>query len=241
MQPEPSISTNESNSEQNRPTSGAAGPGAERQPPSAGTKARFSPVRVLITTLVGLALAAAAAAVWVFGLPAPVTAWFQPALVPATGQVFFEGKPIAGGLIQTLPLDGQPDGAMGIVQEDGRFSFQTQVGDRYVDGIYVGRHKVAVNYGQPKMLGVIPLVPEKYFSLGTTDLTIDVRKDSTKPHFEFRLEGELTEEAQRVLGRIEDDEARPQPGAGRRGPRGGPPPGVGHGPRPADPAPEATE
>jgi hypothetical protein len=200
---------------------------AEREPTTAAgrTKPRFSVVRVLVITVVLVALAGAVVAISAFGLPASIQGWFDPALVPATGRVFHEGKPIPAGTILTAPLDGQPTGAIGLVQEDGRFKFETQVNDRYVDGIYVGRHKVAVNYGQPKMMGVIPLVPEKYFTLSGTVLTINVSQDPAKNDFEFKLEGELTQEALRALGRLPENESEPR-ATRRGGPRGSPPEGV---------------
>jgi len=190
------------------------------------TASGFSSKRVFLVLFPIVAIALAGAAIAAYGLPAPLAAWFEPELVHTTGQVFFEGKPVSNGVILTVPLDGQPAGTLAAIGEDGRFTLQTDIGGHFVDGAYVGRHKLAVSSGRPRMMGIIPLVPEKYFTLADTDLTIDVTSSPEQNHFEFKLEGELTEEAQRALGRIQSGEQGQQgqqrPNVERR-PPGGPP------------------
>src|SRR5262245_32840897 len=60
-------------------------------------------------------------------------------VAPVRGKVTLDGKPLAQGMIATLPAAGR--GASGTIQPDGSFELQT-FGKN--DGATIGLHKVAV-------------------------------------------------------------------------------------------------
>ena len=62
-----------------------------------------------------------------------------PALVPYTGRVLYQGKPVVGS-VMTQNLDDVFDSAGGDLDEDGRFTLDTN-GE---PGANVGRHKLAI-------------------------------------------------------------------------------------------------
>src|SRR5688572_2871703 len=85
--------------------------------------------------------------------------------VPVRGRVLLDGKPLAQGMIATLPSAGR--GANGRIQPDGTFELRT-FGKN--DGATIGVHKVAVvaydapaNAGPESGSGKL-LVPKRYTS-----------------------------------------------------------------------------
>jgi hypothetical protein len=163
----------------------------------------------------GLAIAA-----WIFEWHEQVAKLFDPELVPARGRVFYRGEPIPSGTIMTAPLDGQPAGPIGIINSDGTFSLLTQVDGRYQEGAYPGRYKVKVGYAYRALtqLGATPLVPEEYFDLQRTPLTIAVTSDPEKNDFSLVVVGEPSEAAQKVFKQLAEQAEAPAPGDSPDGP-----------------------
>ncbi|HEX6963021.1 MAG TPA: hypothetical protein VF175_14220 [Lacipirellula sp.] len=96
-------------------------------------------------------------------------------LASVEGQVLLDGRPLAGGVVTTLPAQGR--GARGELDEQGRFTLSS---GSLGPGAAIGVHRVAViavaDTGQlspeaPKKL----LTPEKYANPETSGLTIDVQ------------------------------------------------------------------
>jgi hypothetical protein len=115
-----------------------------------------------------------------------------PKMVPVTGKVLYNGKPLEFGTIMFQPPSGQP--AKGQIQTDGTFNLSTY---RLNDGVVLGNHKVRVACYESMRPGVAkgpgeaslgkPLVPEKYTLFDTSGLTADVDEDHRD--FTFELTG----------------------------------------------------
>jgi len=115
-----------------------------------------------------------------------------PKMVPVTGKVIYNGRPLEFGVVMFQPPNGQP--AQGQVQPDGTYTLSTY---RLNDGAVVARHKVRVacyesmspsfvkGPGEQK-LGK-PLVPEKYTLFDYSGLTADVNENNHE--FTFELTG----------------------------------------------------
>jgi hypothetical protein len=112
-------------------------------------------------------------------------------MAPATGKVFYNGKPLEFGSVTFQPPSGQP--ARGKIQSDGTFSLSTF---RPGDGAVVGSHKVRItcyesqrgtlaNTGGEPSLGE-SLIPIKYTFFDQSGLTAEVRREESTP-FLFEL------------------------------------------------------
>lgn len=171
-------------------------------PGSPAPAAAFSIVRVFIILLVCGGIGGAA---WLLQQelqgPRPRYAF--------TGQVLFQGKPVTTGSVMTQHAEDQFDAALGFLDEEGRFSLDTN-GD---PGASLGIHKVVISSMAPG-IPPRPLVPAVYVDLKTTPLTLQVTSDPAKNKVVFELQGELPAAPAPPAGG--------PPGAG--GP-GGPPPG----------------
>lgn len=113
-----------------------------------------------------------------------------PALVPYTGRVLYQGKPVVGS-VMTQNLDDVFDSAGGNLDEDGRFTLDTN-GE---PGANVGRHKLAIVSFEKRGAPPRPLVPAAYTNIATTPLMIEVTGDPAMNKGEFILEGSAPEPA----------------------------------------------
>jgi hypothetical protein len=100
----------------------------------------------------------------------------HPKVVPVKGVVKFDGKPLAGGLIATVPQAGR--GAKATIESDGSFELGTYSAH---DGAIPGTHNAAVVAREPSTgsgpeapLGKL-LIPAKYTDPQTSGLTIEVK------------------------------------------------------------------
>jgi hypothetical protein len=139
---------------------------------------RFSPRRFSIS---GLAILAA---VFVAGCGDG-----RPTIVPVSGVVLVDGKPVTEGVIRI-----RPDAAMsaaGRIGPDGRFSLTTFESG---DGCVPGTHPVEVFAFEPRAGGYFWLAPKKYsepnsglsitISGPTNDLKVNLTWDGGKPYLE---------------------------------------------------------
>src|SRR5438045_7936151 len=62
-----------------------------------------------------------------------------PKMVPVTGKVIYNGRPLEFGVVMFQPPSGQP--AQGKIQPDGTFNLSTY---RLNDGVVLGKHKVRI-------------------------------------------------------------------------------------------------
>jgi hypothetical protein len=112
-------------------------------------------------------------------------------LAPVTGVVTYQGKPVEKAGVIFMPESGPF--AMGTTDAEGRFTLMTA----NHEGALVGNHRVAISKNQTTSTQVagelLPrygtkyLLPSKYASPSTTDLTATVVDDDNT--FEFDLTG----------------------------------------------------
>ena len=141
-----------------------------------GEAGSFSLLRVFAMLVIAAIVAGAGYGIWALK-NAPK------GLVAYTGRVLYQGKPVVGG-VMTQNLDDKFDSAGATLDEEGRFTLETN-GE---SGANVGRHKLAVisfERGAPPR----PLVPTAYTSITSTPLVVEITADPAKNHGEFSLEG----------------------------------------------------
>jgi hypothetical protein len=109
-----------------------------------------------------------------------------PKLVPVSGTVNLQGKPLESGTVMFQPDQGPL--ARGAIQSDGSFRLTTRVTG---DGCVVGPARVRITcFGRPGPGGAatdstqdeVPagasLIPKRYTSFGTSGLRVEVRADN---------------------------------------------------------------
>jgi hypothetical protein len=114
----------------------------------------------------------------------------NPRVVPVSGTILYNGKPLPFGSVMFQPDKGQA--AVGDVQSDGSFKLSSYGPD---DGAVPGKHRVSVTCydGQRPgkaggdSLGKL-LIPLKYTRLGTSELSVEI-KDAPAQSVELKLEG----------------------------------------------------
>lgn len=112
---------------------------------------------------------------------------------PVTGRITFNGKPVPQGVVLFVPLSPGPT-ATGEIHTDGTYSLTTF---RNGDGAVLGTHKVVVDAKEdfppgpisPRSPTPFAVVPDKYLSHATTDLTADVQHGENS--LDFNLTGVL--------------------------------------------------
>lgn len=126
----------------------------------------------------------------------------RPGTVPVTGTVTHGGSPVDGATVTFMPQSEGSAGAVGKTDASGKYSLTTfQLGDGAIPGTYqVTVSKVVIEAGISEeesnaylARGETPpppteknLLPEKYKSPETTDLTAEV-KDGAPATFDFQL------------------------------------------------------
>jgi hypothetical protein len=98
-------------------------------------------------------------------------------MVPVSGRVTFEGRPVPKAIVRFLP-ESRPMAAAG-TDDDGRYRLTTR---RPMDGAYIGRHKVVVAPWMPKTTDTSdvtakperPDIPKIVRDANSTPLTVEV-------------------------------------------------------------------
>lgn len=94
-----------------------------------------------------------------------------PALVPVSGQVLIDGKPLTYGAIRLVPETGRP--AYSQLDSEGRFKLVTDE----VDGVVKGTHAVEISAVEPISEYENKFhAPEKYSSAATSGLTVTINE-----------------------------------------------------------------
>ena len=113
-----------------------------------------------------------------------------PQPVAVRGQITYYGRPLAGGTVTFVPAELGPP-ATGQIQPDGQYALTTF---RPGDGALPGRYAVMV-IAVGDTAGRLPdeanppaalLVPRKYASHRTSDLTVDVGTTNNVFHIELK-------------------------------------------------------
>lgn len=116
-------------------------------------------------------------------------------LVPVSGRVDVDGKPLTTGRIMVVPDQGRP--ATANLGPDGRFSLSTFTAD---DGVVAGRHRVEVVAFEP--VGADQrrwLVPRRIGNVATSDVVLEVTAPTTDAVISISTGGEKLE-VERVGG-----------------------------------------
>ncbi len=106
-------------------------------------------------------------------------------LVPVSGQILIDGKPLPKARIQVLVKGSRP--AMAESDAEGRFSLMTF---KPGDGVATGTHQVLVAAVQNPKPGLQTLhCPEKYMDPATSDLKLAVDKATDQAKLELTWGG----------------------------------------------------
>jgi len=115
-------------------------------------------------------------------------------LAVVKGKVTYKGKPVPNGTINFLPTDGNKPSATGEIQSDGSYSLKTFVSNRPSDGAVIGQHKVVIvamvdqasRLPEERSPLPPPIVPVKYTSPATSDLTAQVENKANVIDFDLK-------------------------------------------------------
>ncbi|MBX3427865.1 MAG: hypothetical protein KF688_19455 [Pirellulales bacterium] len=94
-----------------------------------------------------------------------------PPIVPVSGRVLLDGKPLTHGIVRFAPPNQRP--ALGRLDGEGRFTLTTRSDG---DGAIVGTHRVAVQSHEPTSNppGVKWHAPQKYANYSSSGLTQEI-------------------------------------------------------------------
>jgi hypothetical protein len=111
----------------------------------------------------------------------------RPRIVPASGQVLMNGKPLIGhvGFVRVVPT-GARSATGRIDPADGRFTLTTYVAN---DGCIEGTHPAAVIVNTTVGNRLVWIAPERYGNDSTSGLTVTIHGE--KADLEILLEGGL--------------------------------------------------
>lgn len=110
-----------------------------------------------------------------------------PKIVPASGFVTIDGRPLDYGHIQVIPTGWRP--ATGRIGGDGRFTLTTNVAN---DGCAVGTHPVVIIASEP--VGPETLkwhAPQKYADIKTSNLTVTINGPIDDLKIELKSDGSM--------------------------------------------------
>lgn len=108
----------------------------------------------------------------------------RPALVPVSGQVLIDGKPVEHGTIQVIPKDARA--ARGTLGPGGTFQLETYEAN---DGCVPGTHQVIVMATEPQTGGQKWHAPQKYKDAATSGLTVEIKEPTTSLTIELSWDG----------------------------------------------------
>lgn len=102
----------------------------------------------------------------------------QQELVPVMGKLTYEGKPVAGGFVETRLIgeDGKMRlGGLSKIEEDGSFNLLTDVEGKLETGVLSGTHKMVVRWSEtgPGQLAPTWLVPTRYIDFASTPIEFE--------------------------------------------------------------------
>jgi hypothetical protein len=110
-----------------------------------------------------------------------------PKIVPVSGMVIIDGKPLTYGHVQVLPAGWRP--ATGRIGGDGRFTLTTTVAN---DGCPVGTHPVVILASEsitPEQMKWH--APTKYADVKTSGLTVTITGPTDELKIELKSDGTM--------------------------------------------------
>lgn len=111
-----------------------------------------------------------------------------PRIVPVSGQVLIDGKPVTRGFIRFIPSNWRASSSA--IEPDGRFRLTIRQRGKEIDGAAVGPHQVEViasehlSETQTKWH-----VPKHYAESGTSGLVYEVREPTDRAVIELTWSG----------------------------------------------------
>lgn len=115
-------------------------------------------------------------------------------LAVVKGKISYKGKPVPNGTINFLPNDANKPSATGEIQPDGSYELKTYLSNKPSSGAVIGPHKVVI-VAMADMANALPeqktplpppIVPIKYTSPATSDLTANVEDKENKIDFDLQ-------------------------------------------------------
>lgn len=108
-----------------------------------------------------------------------------PKIVPVSGQVVIDGKPLQKGFVRFIPDNARA--ASSEIDSNGKFTLTTV---NHNDGCVVGTHKVEIISKEfPSQTQTRWLIPRKYADLATSGLEITVERPQTDLKIELSWDG----------------------------------------------------
>ena len=115
-------------------------------------------------------------------------------LAVVKGKVNYNGKPVPNGTINFLPDDGNKPSATGEIQADGSYALTTFQSNHASEGAVIGKHKVVIvamqdmasRLPEERIPLPPPIVPIKYTSPATSDLTATVEDKENQIDFDLQ-------------------------------------------------------
>jgi hypothetical protein len=115
-------------------------------------------------------------------------------LAVVKGKITYKGKAVPNGTVNFLPADPNKPSATGEIQADGSYAMQTYLGSRPSQGAVIGKHKVVVvamqdmasRLPEERIPLPPPIVPIKYTSPATSDLTAEVADKENTINFDLQ-------------------------------------------------------
>ena len=104
--------------------------------------------------------------------------------IPVAGTVYIDGQPVKGGQIRVIPAHTRSAQAM--IDKNGKFRLFNRKID---DGVYAGEHPVEIIAVDELPGGRRWLVPKKYASVSTSDLTIKIDKATDDLRIDLTWDG----------------------------------------------------
>jgi hypothetical protein len=145
------------------------------------------PVAKIAGLLAIVAIVAAAAFFWMDrgpGVPYPVS-----------GEVRFNGKPLATGYLEFLPVRKRnaPARIVAPLDANGKFEAWSEIDSRLLKGVPAGKYKVLVqaHHPSPGLGAPSRLLPDIFYSEGHTPVEITVTSDPSKHEFVIDQTGEF--------------------------------------------------
>jgi hypothetical protein len=109
----------------------------------------------------------------------------RPPLVPVSGQVLIDGKPLTLGYIRFIPENSRAAG--GRLDQQGRFTLTTYTQG---DGAAIGRHQVQITAIEPMgETGIKWHAPKKYADYYSSELTANIDAPTDKLVFNLSWDG----------------------------------------------------
>ncbi len=118
-------------------------------------------------------------------------------LAVVKGKITYKGKAVPNGTVNFMPADSNKPSATGEIQADGSYAMQTYLGSRPSQGAVIGKHKVvivamqdmATRLPEERVPLPPPIVPIKYTSPATSDLTAEVEDKENVIDFDLKDPG----------------------------------------------------